>query len=294
MVMTASNPDRSTPAMQTSLPAVGDVLAIVGSPRDAASYVSSRLAARTNGSVTGCSMSAAFLGHAAPKEPTVMALLDQPPAARRRDDLASGGDGDQFMHLARTAGVHDPQWAVIENDAAGRLASLSAWHDLVVVQRPADLAANPLDGLNHLLLGTGLPCLVLPEICAPCGVFDNVMLAWDGSVPSTRAIRAALPLVVAAQRVCVLDGAEPHAVTDGVPGFDPMAFLARHGVEVTHKRLHATPSSAGAAILDRARRFKAELLVMGAYGHTPLRERLLGGATRHVLTHGTIATLLCH
>ena len=100
------------------------------------------------------------------------------------------------------------EWMV---DARGHaLAMLSAWHDLIVVQRPADPHADPLEGLGSLLTGTGLPCLVLPDVCAPSGVFDRVMLAWDGSRPAIRAIRAALPFVAAAQHVLLLDGCAAH------------------------------------------------------------------------------------
>jgi nucleotide-binding universal stress UspA family protein len=279
-------------AMQTCLSALGDVLAIVDSPRSSAAYVASRLAARDGGSVTGCSLAPAFLGGRAFRiEASVIALLETPPPVQRHDDLRRGHDGDEFLRLATTAGVLQPQWAVIGNDAAHDLGKLSAWHDLIVVQRPADPLADPLDGLKQLLTDTGLPCLVLPTQCAPSGVFDRVMLAWDGSPQATRAIRAALPLIVAAHEVVLLDGQRPHDSADD-PAFDPMTFLARHGVRATHRRLQTTPSDAGAAILKKAHQFKADLLVMGAFGHSPLREQLFGGATRYILTHGDLVTWL--
>lgn len=277
------------------LPAVGDVLAMVASPRDSAAYVASRLAARDGGSVTGCATPPAFLGgRLFRNDASVVALLETSPSIQRHDDLQSGGDGDAFVRLATAAGAHAPQWAVMGNDAGHTLKLLSAWHDLIVVQRPADAQSDPVDGLRFLLMETGLPCLVLPEACAPCGVFDRVVLAWDGSRPSARAIRAALPLIVAAHEVLLVDGRAAHEEGAAAPTFDPMAYLARHGVDAARRRMNPSPDDAGVAIMKKAHQFKADLLVMGAYGHTPLRERVFGGATRHILAHGKIATWLYH
>ncbi|MEX1826147.1 universal stress protein [Luteibacter sp. CQ10] len=284
--------DVSSPTMQTCLPAIGDVIVIVGSQRDAASYVGQRLAARAQGAVTGCALPPAFLrGTRNLQEPTVpppgpAAVIDH------SRDMAPGGDGDSFVRMARMTGAHHSSWAALEIDVAHGLRSLATWHDLVVVQKPAD-GGTSLDGFDELLLGMGIPCLVLPTVCAPNAVFDRVVIGWDGSDAATRAIRAGLPLLAAAKDVLLLDGATRKR-RNSLPVFDPTAFLARHGIEVTRKRVDTTASAAGAVLLDRSRRFKADLLVMGAYGHSRLRERLLGGATRHVLTHGAIAVLLHH
>lgn len=284
--------ERAPAAMQTCLPASGDVLIIVGSPGDAAALVGSGLAARAGGSVTGCAVSLAFLGGRAFRtDASVVALLEPSPRTQRHDDLKSSGEGTEFIRRATTAGAHRPQWAVIGNDPGHDLRALSAWHDLIVVQRPNDALADPIDGLEHLVRGTGLPCLILPKVCAPSGVFERVVLAWDGSEPATRAIRAALPLIAAAREVVLLDGSH-HGTAAVEPTFDPMAFLGRHGIEASHHRLRTSPGDAGAALLAKAQHFNADLLVMGAYGHTRLRERIFGGATRHVLKHGYLATLL--
>lgn len=295
MNTTTPSRDTASPVTQTSLPAVGDVLAIVGAPRESAAYVASRLAARDGGSVTGCAVPPAFLGGRGYRNaPSIITLLETSPSVQRREDLQSGGDGDAFIRMATSAGVQNPQWAVMGNDAGHTLRKLSAWHDLIVVQRPADAHDDPLDGLRYLLMDTGLPCLVLPAVSAPCGVFDRVILAWDGSRPAARAIRAALPLIAAAHDVLLLDGQTAHAGAADAPMFDPMSFLARHGVEATRRRVQTSPDEAGAALLKKAQQFKADLLVMGAYGHTPLRERVFGGATRHILAHGKLATWLYH
>ncbi|SFW24836.1 universal stress protein [Luteibacter sp. UNCMF366Tsu5.1] len=277
------------------LPAVGDVLAVVAGPVDGAAYVASRLAARDDGSVTGCAISPAFLGVPSAEAGTRSTLLREPVVHSSQSEGREAVAGrDTFLRLALAAGAQRPQWAWAGNDPGHTLAMLAAWHDLIVVQRPADPHANSLDGLESLLMGTGLPCLVLPSVCAPSGVFDRVVVAWDGSRPAVRAIRAALPLIAAAQDVLLLDGRPAHQSDNETPGFDPAGFLARHGIEATHRRVRTTPGEAGATILKKAHQFKADLLVMGAYGHTRLRERLFGGATRQVLAHNELATLLYH
>jgi nucleotide-binding universal stress UspA family protein len=280
--------------MQTCLPTVGDVLIIVGSPGDASTLVGTRLAARAGNSVTGCAVPPAFLGgRAFQVEASVVALLEPSPSAQRHDGLRSSGEGTEFIRRAVAAGAHQPQWAVVGNNPGRDLSVLGAWHDLVVVQRPGDTLADPVAGLEQLLRNTGLPCLILPTVCAPGSVFERVVLAWDGSQPATRAIRVALPLVAAAREVILLNGSDPSAAIVE-PAFDPVKFLARHGVEASRHRLHTSPGDAGATILAKAHHFKADLLVMGAYGHTPLRERIFGGATRHVLVHGHLPALLYH
>ena len=293
---TTARSQRTVVQMPTScLPAVGDVLAIVAGPVDGAAYVASRLAARDEGSVTGCGLSPAFLGVRSTEVHTRTRTLPEPVAQPSGMEHREAGAGrDAFLRVALSAGVQRPQWTSAGNDPGHTLTMLAAWHDLIVVQRPAVSHAEPLDGLESLLMGTGLPCLVLPSVCAPSGVFDRVVVAWDGSRPAIRAIRAALPLIAAAQDVLLLDGcAAPHG-DDATPRFDPVAFLERHGIEVTHRRVRTPPAEAGTTILKKTHQFKADLLVMGAYGHTRLREHLFGGATRQVLMHNELATLLYH
>ena len=119
-----------------------------------------------------------------------------------------------------------------------------------------------------------------------------MVIAYDGSGPATRALRSALPLIVAARDVYLLDGSAGKPVT---PRFDPVRFLERYGVTVVRKHLPGHGLD-GPQLLSRVSRLKPDLLVMGAYGHAPLRERLLGGTTHHVLgaTKMDIAVFVQH
>lgn len=288
---TVSAMDGAASAAQAGMPAVGDVLVISAPGCKAAALVGSRLAARGRGGVTGCAMPHDFLhGRTRGPEPTVMALLATPPGQQREEDLSEGHTGDAFCKEARRMGVGDAQWAVLGSDYLGGFKRLCSWHDLVVVQRPADEDANPIAGFDALMMGSGLPVLVLPTPCAPGATHECIALAWDGSPPATRALRAALPFAIAARQVCLLDGspAHPHQ-----PAFDPVAFLGRYGVTVVHKHVATGPLD-GTQLLSRAHRIHADLLVMGAYGHSPLRERVFGGTTRSVLASARIAVLLHH
>ena len=78
------------------------------------------------------------------------------------------------------------------------------------------------------------------------------------------------------------------------PDFDPVRYLARHGIAAQRKTLRTKPSHAGEALLAATVHDRSDLLVMGGYSHSPVRERILGGATRHVLAHAPLAVLMRH
>ncbi|WP_432262203.1 universal stress protein [Cupriavidus sp. TMH.W2] len=169
---------------------------------------------------------------------------------------------------------------------------------IVSGQYDADNAEGPVARqlLEALLLESGRPTLVVP--CA--GVFPSVgarvLVAWNGSRESARAVHDALPLVAGA-RACMLsagNGArEPRA--DATPVSHAVRLLERRGVsvEVAHGP-GGSDLAVGELILSRASDFGADLVVMGAYGHGRLRELVLGGVTRLVLESMTVPVLFSH
>ena len=113
------------------------------------------------------------------------------------------------------------------------------------------------------------------------------MVAWNGSREAARAVKDALPFLVDAEAVTVVAAGE-----DAAASLEPItALLKRHGAPVTAKQIEPG-SGAGATLLDAAAAERADLLVMGAYGHSRLREIVLGGATREVLRGARIPVLL--
>jgi nucleotide-binding universal stress UspA family protein len=170
--------------------------------------------------------------------------------------------------------------------------------DLVIVGQP-----NPdVDGVDDTLLveaafmDSGRPALVVPYIGARTVPPQRVLVAWDGSREAARAVNDALPLLRLAREavVLVVDANERRAQLGEQPGADIGAHLAHHGVRVEVKQTQSGGLGIGDVILSQASDEGADLLVMGGYGHSRLREMILGGVTRHLLEHMTIPVFLSH
>ena len=168
--------------------------------------------------------------------------------------------------------------------------------DLVVVgQAEPEPTATPSDLPETVALATGRPVLVVPHIGArPPG--KTVLLCWNASREAARAAADALPFLKAAQKVVVL-AVNPKASAAGhgaEPGADAAAWLTRHGVKVTVQRDVAPDADVGAVILSRAADQGADLIVMGIYGHSRMREMVLGGASRTLLGSMTVPVFMSH
>lgn len=123
-----------------------------------------------------------------------------------------------------------------------------------------------------------------------------VMVCWNASREAARAVVDALPFLRAAEKVIVLAvNPEMSAAGHGAePGADVAAWLSRHGVRVTVQRDVAPDADVGAVILSRAADHGVDLIVMGIYGHSRMREMVLGGASRSLLASMTVPVLMAH
>jgi nucleotide-binding universal stress UspA family protein len=172
-----------------------------------------------------------------------------------------------------------------ELEPVDALASAARLADLVVVSRGTGLA-------GALALAAGCPVLALPDGTAMPFPLERVCIAWDGSDAAARALRGAVPLLAGCAGVTVL------TVTRDAPGgFPPteaLRYLARHGVKAELAEL-ARGASVEQTLADEIARRSAQLLVMGAYGHSRVREFLFGGVTRYLLEDsGSPPLLLAH
>jgi nucleotide-binding universal stress UspA family protein len=161
---------------------------------------------------------------------------------------------------------------------------------------PDDPAGSRNDLPEAVALATGRPVLVVPRIGALSRVGKTVMLCWNASRESARAAADALPVLRAADQVIVLV-VDPEVSAEGhgpEPGADVAAWLARHGVNVTVQRDVAADTQVGEAILSRAADHDVDLIVMGLYGHSRLREMVLGGVSRTLLSSMTVPVLVSH
>ncbi|MDR3437759.1 universal stress protein [Telmatospirillum sp.] len=191
------------------------------------------------------------------------------------------------------------EWRNVMGDVIDTVALHARYADLVVVgQSDADTddMGNDRHLADHLVLDAGTPVLVVPFVGTYTRVGRRVLVAWNASREATRAIGDAMPFLVRSESVKVLainprDGQSGHG---DVVGADISLHLARHGVKAVCESLRAPDVGVGGMLLSRAADDGADLLVMGAYGRSRLRELVLGGATRHILYHMTIPVLLSH
>jgi len=175
--------------------------------------------------------------------------------------------------------------------------------DLIVLGQvdPDDTQAmlsRPLP--EEVALAAGRPVLVVPYAGSWREIGRRVLVGWDASREATRAVNEAMPLLRSAQAVTIIsvdpvaspgDHGEGHGE---VPGADIALHLARHGVKATIETTVSAGIGVGNALLSRASDLEADLLVMGAYGHSRVRELLLGGATRTILESMTLPVLMAH
>jgi nucleotide-binding universal stress UspA family protein len=167
--------------------------------------------------------------------------------------------------------------------------------DLVVIARPepADQPAGPPGLAESLVLSSGRPIIVFPPRSTVSRV-RRILVGWNARRESIRAVADALPLLVRAEavEVLVIDH-ERHASGHGQePGADIARHLARHGVHVEVRRLSSDGEEVGHLLLSQAAAFAADLVVMGAYGHSHLSEWMFGGVTRTVLREAGLPVLM--
>jgi nucleotide-binding universal stress UspA family protein len=179
-----------------------------------------------------------------------------------------------------------------EGDPGEVIAEVARGADLTLVAQGGGGGGGALDALgpqpiHHVVLSAGGPVLMLPRSGLGQRIGGRVLVAWNGSREAARAVKDALPFLVAAEAV-VVAGAGVQAAT----GLDAaVALLKRHGAPATAKQIEPA-AGPGATLLGSAESERADLLVMGAYGHSRLRELVLGGATREVLRDARIPVLL--
>lgn len=152
-------------------------------------------------------------------------------------------------------------------------------------------AVNLRDGLETVLLSARRPVLLVPA--QPWGhLGSKVAVAWDGGLAAAHAVTAAMPWLKRARAVEIISVGAAAATTIEMDRLRD--YLRVQGVTAVEHSMAPNDLGAGAAILEAAQRGGADLLVMGGYGHSRLRELILGGVTRHVLSHVTMPVFMAH
>jgi nucleotide-binding universal stress UspA family protein len=171
--------------------------------------------------------------------------------------------------------------------------------DLVVLgQLDPEDAQAPVNSPppEDIALSVGRPTLVIPYVGSYSPIGHRILVAWDASREATRALNDAIPLLAAAAEVTVLTVDPPVGRTEhgDIPGADIALHLARHGVKAQVEKTVSGFVGIGDVLLSRASDLGADLLVMGAYGHSRARELVVGGATRTVLRSMMLPVLMSH
>lgn len=154
--------------------------------------------------------------------------------------------------------------------------------------------AEQRSAVEAWLFGAGRPCLLHPDTRSEALSLDTIAIAWDVTRSSARAVADALPVLKHAKRVDVLTvTGEKHIAVDERGGA-LWSFLDAHEIKCEMHERDVAGRGAGAALLDAVDEFHANLLVMGAFGHSRMQEFILGGATKYVLDHATLPLFMSH
>lgn len=229
------------------------------------------------------------------------------------DEIMRAAEGESNTHRAAARRVFDAavsEAGVESRDAPnGVEAPSAAWRDVVgrvedvvpLEGRLADLivfAQTTLDAdaqgyatLETALLSAGRPLLIVPKTL-PDGIGRHAAVAWNGKIESARAVSAALPFLRSADHVMVLTAET--SVTDAAAGRRIAEYLTWQGINPALTVLKPGSKPVGEAVVEKAVELKADLLVMGGYGHSRMREMILGGVTRYVLNHAGLPVLMTH
>lgn len=275
--------------------ALRDVLVYLDRSDHSASRLdlAARLAARQQATLIGMRI------EVHPHIPETFRAAIRPDALAAQADLIAQDTGRIEAALraaAAQAGVRAEWWC----ERGGGIAELcrrARYADVTVVSVPPRDREEELssrDLVHELLFTTGRSVLLVPDPVGPGVVGRRIVLAWNSSRESSRALAEAMPLLVAAEAVAVVTvcAAGDRAKLGDME--EAARHLVRNGVKATAVPVEGVDHDAGDRLLAAARDFGADLLVMGAYGRSRMREMVLGGATWHIIRNAGIPVLMAH
>jgi nucleotide-binding universal stress UspA family protein len=211
---------------------------------------------------------------------------------RRRREAAVQAESE-FRQAERRADGKS-EWRLSVDGALAAVRLNARYADLVIAGQPESGDGLARAYAGELVLSVGRPVLFVPYAGRFPDVGKRILVAWNASREAARAVSDALPLLERAESV-ELVAFDPASADHGeVAGADVALYLARHGVKASAARQSAPGLDIGSQILSRAADTGADLVVMGGYGHSRLRELVLGGATRSMLEAMTVPVLMSH
>ena len=280
--------------------ALKDILVhLDASPRATARLdLAAALAARHGAHLVGLHAVEASLPVGLTAEPGGIALGRLVQRLREEAEASAVHMRQVFEDRVRRDGL-SAEWRESQGMPAEDVALHVRYADLAVVGQPdPDAAEAPVSEaiLEAVLFTSGRPVLMVPYAGHFITPPETVLIGWNASKEAARAVHDAMPFLQAASQVRVL-AVNPRRGIGGhgeVPAADIALHLARHGVQATAEHAVATDVKEGDVLLNAASDLGAELIVMGAYGHSRLREMILGGVTRSILARMTVPVLMTH
>jgi nucleotide-binding universal stress UspA family protein len=205
---------------------------------------------------------------------------------------AAIGPRQRFMRMLAQEQLQG-EWQTIIGLPVSHMTRHAAGHDLLVLGQRNPNHSTGLDAPEDVILGCGRPVLVVPYGRSANPVGGHVLVAWNGSREAMRAVQDALPLLALNDDVTVLL-VNPEEDADIVLQAELVTHLTRHGLNALAESTTAASGVVHDAVHKRAKELGAELVVMGAYGHSRLRETILGGMTHDMLLETTRPLLMSH
>lgn len=209
-------------------------------------------------------------------------------------ERAQAGFKDWISHAGIAA-----EWRCAEREVLEAFQLEAPYADLNIVGQTDPDAESPSVGRDFpelICLTSGRPVLVIPYAGTFARIGERVLIGWNGSREAARAVSDALPFLKQASEVAVLavNPQRDDSSHRDDPGANLVKCLARHGVKAEAMQSYSDEVDAGNLLLSRAADLSADLLVMGAYGHSRVREMVLGGVTRTLLRDMTLPVLMSH
>lgn len=219
-------------------------------------------------------------------------LLEQ---SHREYERQAKDAGDSFRKAMDRAGVAN-EWRMVEGLTSAKTIEHGHYSDLVVLSQANDDDPNDISAglVDEVVMGVGRPVLVVPYVGLHEQIGKKILLAWNGTRESVRALHDAMPLLQRADKVVVMTVNPKESQEQHIAGADISLHLARHDVNTVVNSTVSREIEIGDTLLSRASDEGVDLVVMGAYGHSRFRELVLGGATRHMLNHMTVPVLMSH